>query len=122
LPGCRIASAVGSIFILNLFKSADLVIKTPLNDVLLIFGSQFAEIAAPAPNTDDQIRVLLRMFTRIQKGYGAQAVDLQLLTAQPGKAVHQHGDFFDPLRVTKDRIGQFDRYRAAIVNPAVIDL
>ena len=64
-------------------------IHMPLENVLLVFGGEFAEIAAPAPDADDQVAVKLRVRLCFKERFNIQAVELQLLATKLSKGPHR---------------------------------
>jgi hypothetical protein len=61
----------------------------PLEDVLLVLGGEFAEVAAPAPDAHDQVAVQLRVGLCIKKRFNIQAVELQLLATQLSEGLYR---------------------------------
>ena len=73
--------------------------------MILVFGRQLAEVAAPAPDPDDQVAVLLRMCPGVQELLRIEGIELQLLAAEAGERAYQQGDLADRFGVGEDRGG-----------------
>ena len=54
----------------------------PLNDLILIDFVNFYKIAAPPPDPDDQIPVILRVQLRVLQFLGINRVQLKLMPAR----------------------------------------
>jgi galactokinase len=80
-------------------------VQVARDHVILVFGRQLAEVAAPAPDPDDQVAVLLRMCPRVQELLRIEGIELQLLAAEAGERAYQQGDLADRFGVGEDRGG-----------------
>ena len=94
----------------------------PLNDVVLVLWSQLAEVAAPAPDANDQVPVLLRVRLCLLQRLHAQRVELQLLTAELREAAHQHRHLAERVSAPEDRVGELEGDRSTIAHLPVVEL
>ena len=75
---------------------------------------QFVEIAAPPPNTHDQIRVLSGVFLRVNELFAVDGVYLELVSANQNKALDKARNLFDAIRIAEGRVMDLSRERAAV--------
>ena len=69
--------------------------------MVLIDLVQFHEVAAPAPDPDDQIPVQLRIFLSIQQSVPVHRVDLQLVAAHIEEGLDQQSSFLNAVLIAE---------------------
>lgn len=82
--------------------------------MVLIFNVQLIEIAAPSPNTNDQIRVVFGVRLRVEKPLAIQRIDLQLMSAEFDENFYQQRRFLYTHIVSEHAVVQLDRQRTAV--------
>ena len=62
------------------------------------------KMAAPAPHTYDEVRVVFGVFTSIDQSFTADGIQLQLVTTQMNKGTYQLGYLLDAIRIAENGV------------------
>ena len=92
------------------------------DDLVLEILVQFAKIPTPSPDTHDKIFVPFGMRLGISQGLHVERVDLKLLATNGSKKANQQGYLMNGFWISENRVGQFQRYRAAVADAEIVDL
>jgi len=94
----------------------------PLDDVVLIFRIQLAEVSAPAPYTDNEVGIVLRMCLSIQQTIPIDGIELKLVAAAKNKELDKLCHFAFTLRIAEHIVVHFHSQGTAVDDLAQIKL
>ena len=89
----------------------------PRDQMILVFPVKLDEICAPAPDPDDQIRIVLGVFLSVDEPLPVHRIELKLMTPENHELPNERCDGFDPLFGIKDRRMELHRQRSAVDIP-----
>ena len=86
----------------------------PADDVILVFPVQLDKIAAPTPDPNDEIPVLLRVVLGVQEAVPVYGVDLDLVSAQEDVGADQRRHLGNTVRRAEEGVVKLDGQGAAV--------
>ena len=84
--------------------------------MILIIHVKLIKIAAPSPDADDQIAVILRVGLRVKKAGVIDRIELQLMSAAKDEQLYKLRDLGDGFVLRKYAVGKLDGQRTAVDN------
>ena len=88
------------------FRTADYVV--------LIFGIELVEVAAPAPYTNNEVFVCLGVLLRIEQHISVYRIKLKLMPSKVYKGLDECGDLFYSVTVAECIVVYLHRERSAV--------
>ena len=88
-----------------------------LDDMILIYGIKLVKVSAPAPYTNDEVRIFFGIFLRVKQSVAVDRVYLYLMSASVYKSFYKRGDLFFALLVAENGIVYLYGKRAAVAYP-----
>ena len=89
--------------------------------LVLEFGIEFAEVSAPAPNTNNEIAMAFGMNERILKFLNIENIKLKLLVAECNEVLDKLCKLLDAFRSLKYCIRKLDCNRSAIHDARIVN-